>query len=88
MKYFRARPKIIEGGMIVDGLPHRLKMTDANIVDKLTEHNSWLTNDVLKWCDENYGEIQFDWAFGLRGGTLTLYFMSKEDAMAFKLRWL
>lgn len=86
MKYIRARPKMM-AGMIVDMLPHRLKTSDVNVVSKLTERGV-LTNNVLKWCNDNYGEILFAWAFGLRGGILTFYFASKEDAMAFKLRWL
>jgi len=86
MKYFRARPKLIGGGMIVDELPHRLVTSDVNIINKLAP--DWIVGDVFNWCNDNYGEMLYGWAFGLRGGILTFYFVSKEDAMAFKLRWL
>lgn len=39
--------------------------------------------EVTKWCEEQYGKILYTWMLG----TSDIHLHTKEDAMAFKLRW-
>lgn len=88
MKYYRARPK--KGtGLLIATFVHRLETTDSEVIKQFTRPvNRMLTSEVEEWCAENYGEAFKDWAYGCRGRKFTLFFKSKNDAMAFKLRWL
>ena len=44
-------------------------------------------NTYLIWCEENFGKEGQNWCFDpdISKG---VYFKNKEDAVAFKLRWL
>lgn len=88
MKYYRARPE--KGtGLLIATFVHRLETTDFERIKQLTQPISYMmATEVNEWCVENYGIAFKDWAYGCRGSKLTLYFKSKQDAMAFKLRWL
>jgi len=88
MKYYRARPK--KGTeLLIATFVHRLETTDPRIMNQFTKPwTRMLTDEVEEWCAENYGKTFKDWAYGCSTGKFTLYFKSKQDAMAFKLRWL
>lgn len=85
MKYYRARPK--KGtGLLIAIFVHRLETKVISSFIHPVTH--MLVDEVKEWCTENYGTIFKDWAYGYNGRKFTLYFKSKQDAMAFKLRWL
>lgn len=88
MKYIRARVKVNDNRLI-SRLPHRL-VPDVQHISMIATRNqfNWLmlNNDVIQWCEENIGKSFHDWAWGT-SGKFVLYFQTKEDAMAFKLRW-
>lgn len=88
MKYYRARPK--QGtGLLIATFVHRLVTTDSKIIEQFTTPIShMLIIEVNEWCVETYGKAFKDWAYGCKGSKFTLYFKSRQDAMAFKLRWL
>jgi len=88
MRYYRARPKKGTGLLIVEFV-HRLETTDSKIMNQFTKPWSrMLIDEVEEWCTETYGKAFDDWAYGYGANKFTLYFKSKQDAMAFKLRWL
>lgn len=88
MKYYRARPKK-RTGLLIATFVHRLETTDSKIIGQFAQPWSrMLMDNVEEWCVENYGTAFEDWAYGYIAGKFTLYFKSKQDAMAFKLRWL
>lgn len=88
MRYYRARPKKGTELLIAEFM-HRLETTDSKVIGQFAQPWSrMLLDEVNEWCIETYGKAFEDWAYGYRGGKFTLYFKSKHDAMAFKLRWM
>lgn len=44
---------------------------------------------MTDWCDENIGVIHKEWTCSTGDAAPSVFsFLLKEDAMAFKLRWL
>ena len=90
MRYFRARPKK-DSNMLVDQFLHRIELTPMDhcvIMPNAKNIIVNLPNEVFNWCADNFGMPFTGWAYGVRREKVTMYFKNKEEAMAFKLRWI
>ena len=82
----------LEGWDLVDGKPYSVR------IDKIWEHHRDLQKEMLVWIDDNNTGYFYQYSFSTEGGTpiiragdkfgITVCFQKKEDAVAFKLRWL
>ena len=90
MRYYRARPKK-DSNQLIAYLPHRIDLISREEYEKYTSptHNGVLKPEIIAWCNINFGDaFTIDsWAYGIMTSKVTLYFKTKEDAVAFKLRW-
>ena len=95
MIYKRARPKKHQMSMVISQFVHRLYLDDEYVYKlKLSFYNPTI-GDVSEWCSETFEQIWKDWAIQVYGSqklnskkpAVIYYFKTKEDAMAFKLRW-
>jgi len=67
-------------------------------IDKIWEDGVDFQRDVLVWADDNCEGYFYQYTFGTEGGTpiiragdkfwIVLAFQKKEDAFAFKMRWV
>ena len=88
MRYHRARPKQ-NTGLLVNEFVHRLATIDSVLIARLTDEPIGLLKiKIYDWCCDSFGKEHNDWTYGLRDKYMVMYFKTKEDAMAFKLRWL
>ncbi len=91
MIYKRARPKKHQMNMVISQFVHRLYLTvDESL--KLDVIYHYDICEAVQWCNETYGKMLKDWAYGTSAHNgkkypMIFYFKSKTDAMAFKLRW-
>ena len=85
MRYVRRRFKP-HSGLIIAKLPHTIQIFNEDRLPLLGLFNV-ISPEVNKWCNENIGEYQKFWHWGMTNSKLTFYFYSKDAAVAFKLRW-
>ena len=46
-------------------------------------------NNMLVWCNENFGEVKVKWgAINYGGASATFTFNNEEDLTLFKLNWV
>ena len=85
MRYYRARPKT--NTMLVSKFLHRVEISDKEEMKRFRQGYN-IKHEVMEWCRENFGQFPFDW--GVYTGQpkkIVFYFLTKEDALAFKIRW-
>jgi len=82
-RYYRARPK--NNNILYSAFKHRIITERPDIILKLLGVDNILDSKIYKWCFCNYGR---EWLYSYKSSKLIFYFKTKEDAMAFKLRWL
>ena len=85
MKYYRARPH--KGSTrFIDLFVHRLVFQEEG--KYIGDRSYIICSEIDDWCVANIGGSFREWAYSIRRGDVTMYFKTKEDAFAFKLRWL
>lgn len=92
MRYSRGRYNKKCPDLLVNRFLHRIILNDEesrNMCQGINKRNFYfcLNNEIYEWCHKTYGKYCIEWGFGLKKKTATVYFKTKEDAMAFKLRW-
>jgi len=89
MRYYRAKSRK-ENRNNADQFVHRIELLDYICYLKQIPHYK-LDKEVENWCEENFGLKHQDWTYiihGFKDKKILICFKSKEDVMAFKLRWL
>jgi len=72
----------------IDNFKHYIVTNNITILNHMPSLINPLKSKIYLWCEKNYGEIFEDWTYRVNDSEITFYFKTKEDAMAFRLRWL
>lgn len=90
MRYVRAKPRKNKKQFFVSHFVHRIVLSEDEIDRFFTPR---IDKELFNWCVENFGQAFREWAYSTRHyvrskkKNITFYFLTKEDALAFKLRW-